>query len=173
MRTALCLLVLAVVGCGAKSALHGELQRSDGAPQDSVAPCAALAAFVGSFAGGWSGVVNCLEEKHASQGTLAFVGRPDAAGNVRIDGSFRGTFFNGKALRSRIAGVLHCVQGPTVDLVDISVGQAQVGQTLSGWLRGWSATQQGRVLTGSWRVDQWDPLCIGAGSWQAEDPTGR
>ncbi len=167
MRRALCVLVLTMVGCGAKSALVVERERGDASLVDGLTPpCASLQRFIGRFAGAWSGVVNCLEEKHASLGTLAFEGQPDEQGTIRINGNFRGTFFNGKALRSRIFGVLHCLDGPTVDLVEIAVGQAQVGQALRGWLRGWSVSNQGHTLSGTWRVDQWDPLCIGAGSWQ-------
>jgi hypothetical protein len=165
MRSVPVVILIVLVGCGAKSAVHGEA--FDAGLPDSWAPCKALTGFVGRFAGAWSGVVNCLEEKHPSQGTLTFEGQADQLGNVRIDGTFGGTFSNGKALRSRVSGLLHCTSSPSVDLVQISVGQAQVGQKLTGWLRGWSVSQAG-APQGSWRVDQWDPLCIGAGSWQAQ-----
>lgn len=160
-----------LAACGARTAFVVGDEPTTDAGIDALAPCAPLAPRQGSYEGSWQGVVNCLVEKHPTEGTLSFTlssALPQQDG-LRVDGNFVGTFSNGLSLKSRISGSLGCSGQLQVDLVDITVGKSGVSQ-LRGWLRGWvfSTTQSTtRRVSGSWRIDQWDPLCIGAGSWQA------
>lgn len=164
-------LALLCAACGARTGFERGDELAADAGTDTLAPCAPLHQRQGSYRGSWQGVVNCLVEKHPTEGTLSFTlasALPQQDG-LRVDGNFVGTFSNGLSLKSRISGWLGCSGQVQVDLVDISVGHSGVSQ-LSGWLRGWafSSTQSTtRRVGGSWRIDQWDPLCIGAGSWQA------
>ena len=155
-----CLLLL--TACGARSRPHR------GARDGSVSaetPCPALRGIVGRYEGSWLGVVNCLEEKHPSSGQLSFRTHVEGAG-LRLRGTFTGTFSNGQALKSTINGVVPCGGATQIDLEKITVGTAHTAK-LTGWLKGFVPAAY-ENLTGTWRVDQWKPLCIGAGSWKAQ-----
>lgn len=179
LLSSLALLALLLAACGARTALDpgdsgaaGDGWGAFDRGADLGLPCAPLVGRRGNYRGTWRGIVNCLVEKHPTEGTLSFAlsskGAP-AEDGLRVSGHFSGTFSNGLSLQSRVVGQVACSGQPRVDLVDITVGNAQVAQ-VTGWLRNWifsppngSAFQ----VSGTWRIDLWEPLCIGAGTWVA------
>lgn len=169
---ALIAILLSLSACGARSELYATGQDSGESfdavvRSDHIGPCWPLASHYGDYQGRWQGIVNCLEEKHPSEGTLRFQSRVEDDGSLYVEGDFSGIFSNGEILTSRVAGHLACSGAVQVDLKDIEVGHAQVGSAVSGWLRGWAFSDHPRRFSGTWRIDQWEPLCLGAGRWQA------